>query len=140
MHLENSSIMTAYRNLCLEEKKLIRLCFNGSAFFNSLKLVTWLPLLNTDLSHLNQLKKDVDLLEWVQKRVVMMIRGLEHLCSEDRLRELGLLSLEEKRLRETWSSLPKPKGAWKRAGEGLFTKACSNRTTLLKEGRFWIRY
>lgn len=39
----------------------------------------------------------------------MMIRGLEHLSSEDRLRELELFSPEEKRLKEICSSLPVPK-------------------------------
>ena len=33
-----------------------------------------------------QCRQDVELLEWVQRRVTKMLRGLEHLSCEDRLR------------------------------------------------------
>jgi len=70
-----------------------------------------------------------------------MIRRLQQLSCEERLRKLSLFRLDMRRL---WGDLVAVseylKGAYKKAGEGLYTRACSDRTKdngcKLKEGRF----
>ncbi|PKU48080.1 hypothetical protein llap_1637 [Limosa lapponica baueri] len=74
-----------------------------------------------------------------------MIRGLEHLSHEDRLRELGCSAW--KRFRgDLIAAFEYLKGAYRRDGEGLFMKKWSNMMKSngfkLKEGKFRldIRY
>ena len=75
------------------------------------------------------------------EEAMKIIRGLKHLPYEDRLRELGLYSLEKRGL---WGDLVVAfqylKGTYRKAGEGLFIRECSERMRgncfKLKEGRF----
>ena len=68
-----------------------------------------------------------------------MIRGWEHLCCEERLRELGLFSLEKRRLQgDLIVAFQYLKWVYNKDRDRLFNRACSGRTRSnsfkLKEG------
>ena len=85
-----------------------------------------------------QYRRDIDLLECIWWRATKMIQGTEYLFYKDRLRELGLLSLEKRRLQgDHIAAFQYLKEAARRKGTDSLGRSVVIRNGFkLKEGRF----
>ncbi|KAJ7404784.1 hypothetical protein WISP_143473 [Willisornis vidua] len=100
-----------------QKANCVLICIQSSVASRSRRVILSLysALVRDHLEYCNQLwapqrRKDVNLLEQVQRRAIMKSRVMKYFYCDDRLRELELFSVKKRRLLErTYSNFPVPK-------------------------------
>ncbi|KAJ7395269.1 hypothetical protein BTVI_156955 [Pitangus sulphuratus] len=130
-HKANCILYCIKRSVASRSREILSLCSALTRPHLEYCVQLWSP----------QQKKDMELLEQVQRKAIKMIRVLERLSCEDSLRELKLFILEKRRLQvDLTAAFRFLKWAYKKATEGLLMGACGDRTRgngfKLKDSRF----